>query len=527
MSTPDGSAGAAAAEEPIAFPADPAGYTLKKLIASPRDGVEFWTATTVTGEESVIIKKIASDLLFADDGAAESYDRVVHALHLASMLQNIGVWRHHSAFMTEAELWVVCPRYEGTLNDILVRLGRPRFSELTIAHIAKKVLQSLEYMHSSGCVHRSVSSHAIAVSRDGSVQLCRLHNAFHRPAPTVTVGAACHDFACDEQQIPWAAPDLLRQDLTGYTEKVDVYSVGILVLELLLGRHPYYGMLSTEILLLKLQDERGPLGLVQSYLQLSRSCMAFLRECLNEDDFGRPSAKQLLTMQFIRQSRRVPQELVAALATLPTFEDDAFECPLREIVEVESRYDELNERWAMDVTGHAFPAMHSTGLRYIPQQGRPADAWTVGDIHDGGGDGAESPAPDPTNDAADGQGEAADDQPHWVPIVEEDADESQRRSSIETVVSDLPLDADPHGDIGGDEATAPATADALSGETGAGTTAKLANDGAAASQKAEATASDLGDSLEMPAPALSGSLVEDHEPSLVHNAPTASSGSDG
>lgn len=265
--------------------------------------------------------------------------------------------------MSEAQLWIVQPRSEGTLHDIVVRLGRRRFSELTIAHITKKLLQSLDYFHRTGYIHRAVSSHSITLDRDGTVRLCRLQHAVPRHAPGSAT--ASHAFSRDELQIPWAAPELLRQDLLGYTEKIDVYSVGVLVLELLLGRHPYYGMLPTEILLLKLQDERGPLGLVQSYLQLSRSCSDFLRACLHEDDFSRPSAKQLLTMGFIRQSRRVPPELSTALASLPTFESAEFECPGREISEVESRYHELVERWRMDVTRHAFPSMHSTGLRFV------------------------------------------------------------------------------------------------------------------------------------------------------------------
>ena len=80
-----------------------------------------------------------------------------------------------------------------------------------------------------------------------------------------------HEYHEEPSQLPWAAPEYLRQDLMGYCDKIDVYSVGIVALELLLGNQPYAGLLPTEILLLKLQDENGPLALVHSFLHATRS----------------------------------------------------------------------------------------------------------------------------------------------------------------------------------------------------------------------------------------------------------------
>ena len=58
-------------------------------------------------------------------------------------------------------------------------------------------------------------------------------------------------------QVAWQAPEYFRQDTVGYTDRIDVYSIGIVALELAYGTTPFEGMLPTATMLLKLQDETG------------------------------------------------------------------------------------------------------------------------------------------------------------------------------------------------------------------------------------------------------------------------------
>ena len=47
--------------------------------------------------------------------------------------------------------------------------------------------------------------------------------------------------------ICWLAPEILAQDLSGYTNKSDMYSIGIAALELSTGEAPFAGLPVTEV----------------------------------------------------------------------------------------------------------------------------------------------------------------------------------------------------------------------------------------------------------------------------------------
>ena len=50
------------------------------------------------------------------------------------------------------------------------------------------------------------------------------------------------------ENICWLAPEVLAQDLSGYSFKSDTYSIGIAALELATGEAPFAGLPVTEVL---------------------------------------------------------------------------------------------------------------------------------------------------------------------------------------------------------------------------------------------------------------------------------------
>lgn len=256
---------------------------------------------------AVAIKRIPFEVAFESD----SLDRIQAALRLARLCYHRNLWSFHTSFSNLTDsLWIVQPLYAGSIHDLLVSNSRRGFGEYASGCIVKGVMHGINYLHEQGVIHRSLSSRSIFIGFNNEIVVGRFQHAISYQFDGYD--EYLHDYHSEPEHIPWAAPEYLRQDMMGYCEKVDIYSAGILAMELILGNQPYAGLLPTEILLLKLQDEEGPLSLVQSFYSPSSSLSSFLKQALDEDDFERSSAQALLSSSFLKQARKFP----LAIATL-------------------------------------------------------------------------------------------------------------------------------------------------------------------------------------------------------------------
>jgi serine/threonine protein kinase len=219
-------------------------------------------------------------------------------LHSGSVTSSSGSGR--------AECWVVMPFFDhGNLDDLLKSSYRRGLEEKYAAcgafclcvcllvylfvylfvcfyllcmfrYILHEVAAGLAHLHKQGFVHRGLTSRAILLSSDGRVALSRFHASLElgpppcdwafpwgpprrlaaKPTPSRlrVHRAVLHEFYEDPRLVPWMAPEMLRQDLTGYGFGSDVYGLGILALEAVTGKHPFAGQAPTEMMLNKLQE---------------------------------------------------------------------------------------------------------------------------------------------------------------------------------------------------------------------------------------------------------------------------------
>ncbi|KAI8035803.1 hypothetical protein M5D96_011402, partial [Drosophila gunungcola] len=112
------------------------------------------------------------------------------------------------------------------------------FPETILALILKDVLSALTYIHSQHFVHGSIRAKHILINSRKAV---------------VTNFADCQNFINNGKQKPflnglsvenkkqlyWTAPEVLYQNLSGYTEKIDIYSLGITCCEMANGFQPF------------------------------------------------------------------------------------------------------------------------------------------------------------------------------------------------------------------------------------------------------------------------------------------------
>ncbi|XP_043064256.1 putative serine/threonine-protein kinase STE20-like isoform X2 [Drosophila ficusphila] len=194
-----------------------------------------------------------------------------------------------------------------------------------IALILKDVLSALSYIHSQHFVHGSIRAKHILINTNkaviSNVGDCQtLINRGKKKSFLYgsTVGK--------EDQLFWTAPEILFQNLSGYTEKVDIYSVGITCCEMGNGFQPFK---DTELTYMYIEKVRGSLSLLmeksnilddQDSVSLDRKIqlcsrdlsmkkvfsdnfLQFIELCLNKTPLSRWTATKLMTHSFLKQCR--------------------------------------------------------------------------------------------------------------------------------------------------------------------------------------------------------------------------------
>lgn len=88
----------------------------------------------------------------------------------------------------------------------------------------------------------------ILLSGEGRVYLSGLHSVYSMMRDGKKVRTVFDMPHHSPALLSWLSPELLRQDLHGYGVKSDIYSLGIVVCELVSGRVPFQDMPPTQVL---------------------------------------------------------------------------------------------------------------------------------------------------------------------------------------------------------------------------------------------------------------------------------------
>ncbi|XP_024858775.2 serine/threonine-protein kinase PAK 6-like [Kryptolebias marmoratus] len=202
--------------------------------------------------------------------------------------QHMNVVEMFRSALVEDELWVIMEYLQGgALTHII---GETRLNEEQIATVSEGVLQALTYLHSQGVIHRDIKSDSILLTLDGRIKLsdfgfCAQINK-DVPKRKSLVGTPY-----------WMAPEVISK--MPYGTEVDIWSLGIMVVEMVDGEPPYFN--ETPISAMKkLRDE--PVPSVKNIQRVSPVLKDFLSCMLTRDTQQRSSASDLLEHPFLLQA---------------------------------------------------------------------------------------------------------------------------------------------------------------------------------------------------------------------------------
>lgn len=195
---------------------------------------------------------------------------------------------NESYIVDQREMWVVMEYMGGgCLTDVLECFDSVQMTEQQIAFVARETLKSLAYIHSLHRIHRDIKSDNILLSSEGNVKLADFGYAAQltnkQKQRNTVVGTPY-----------WMAPELIRGH--DYGTKVDIWSLGIMLIEMAEGEPPYMEYPPLRALFLITTKGIPPL---KEQNKWSRDFHDFFQKCLDVNVQTRPEAAELLKHPFL------------------------------------------------------------------------------------------------------------------------------------------------------------------------------------------------------------------------------------
>jgi hypothetical protein len=196
-----------------------------------------------------------------------------------------------SYLLDNDKLWVIMEFMGGgCLTEVLEQYEHVQMTEAQIAYACLESLRGLAYIHSLHRIHRDIKSDNILLGSDGQVKLADFGYAAQltqqKQKRNTIVGTPY-----------WMAPELIKGQ--AYDQKVDLWSLGIMCMEMCEGEPPY--MEFPPLRALFLITTKGIPGLKEP-AKWSPDLQDFLAKCLNKEADQRPDSATLLKHPFLARA---------------------------------------------------------------------------------------------------------------------------------------------------------------------------------------------------------------------------------
>eukprot|EP01114_Cavostelium_apophysatum_P013777 TRINITY_DN3415_c0_g1_i1.p1 TRINITY_DN3415_c0_g1~~TRINITY_DN3415_c0_g1_i1.p1 ORF type:complete len:658 (+),score=183.40 TRINITY_DN3415_c0_g1_i1:200-2173(+) len=200
------------------------------------------------------------------------------------------VVEYYGCYMRNEALMIVMEYCCCSLADILRFCVKPKedlIKERHIAAVCAALVKGLAYLHACDISHRDIKSANVLMKETGEVKLADFgasHQLKDKQDRMKTIAGSAY----------WCAPEVITAD--SYDNKVDIWSMGIVLLELAEGKPPFWELEPLEALV---EITKAPAPRLKNPEAWSADFVDFLEKCLQVAPNDRATARSLLCHNFV------------------------------------------------------------------------------------------------------------------------------------------------------------------------------------------------------------------------------------
>ncbi len=197
---------------------------------------------TDTRDDREVAIKILKDEYLNNDEFIRRFKNESKAI---AMLSHPNIVKVYDVSFGDMIQYIVMEYIDGiTLKEYIDRQGVIEWKD--VLHLMTQVLRALQHAHESGIVHRDIKPQNIMLLQDGTIKvtdfgIARFSDKATRTMTDQAIGS-----------VHYIAPEQARGDVTD--GKTDIYSVGVMLYEMLTGRLPFEGDSAVTVALMQLQS---------------------------------------------------------------------------------------------------------------------------------------------------------------------------------------------------------------------------------------------------------------------------------
>ena len=250
-------------------------YRIEQILGRGGMGVVY-KATDTQLDETVAIKTLPGDVMTR---SPEDLDRFKREIRLARKITHRNVLRTYDYGEAEGVYFISMEYVRGyTLSELLDEAPARQMPSRPAIGIARQICRGLQAAHEQGIIHRDLKPQNVLIDAKGEVKLMDFG---------IARMAEAHEGMTQAGLIVGTPHYMSPEQVQGTTldARSDVYSMGVLIYELLVGRRPFESSSLTGVLTAHITEKPKPP--IELRGDVGREINAIVMRCLEKDPKAR------------------------------------------------------------------------------------------------------------------------------------------------------------------------------------------------------------------------------------------------